>query len=274
MITVITGKIGGGKSLLALTFMLAQFAKGGCVVSNFTLNEENLDRYLKKHHRRNLVEGMHQFHDFESEPEFQKSVPFGIPGLPVLVLVDEAQLYYNQAESARLQSRMMRLVSFLTQSRKCAVDVIFITQHDTTIWAQFRHQCLFGYKCRDMRAVSLPFIGQIASLGLCWVKYDILSGEIMERGRTPLSPELFGLYDTRQMYDSQMRDLQSSATVWQPVPKNQKGKFDEIDLDCDSVPRRGFLLWLENLLSFFGSKGSRAGGTAEGSGGAGKEKGG
>jgi hypothetical protein len=115
-----------------------------------------------------------------------------------------------------------------------------------------------------MRAVSLPFIGQIASLGLCWVKYDILSGEIMERGRTPLSPELFGLYDTRQMYDSQMRELQANAVIWQPLPKNQKGKFDEIDIDRVSVPRRGFFLWLENLFSFFGSKGSRSCGTPEG----------
>ena len=256
MIYVITGKIGGGKSLLALTKILEHLSKGGCVFSNFTFNLAAIDTYMRKHFRRRLVANQLNYHDFEVEPEFQNAVFFGVPELPVLVICDEAQLYFNQAESARLQSRMMRLVSFLTQSRKCSVDVIFVTQHDTTIWAQLRHQALFGYKCRDMRVVTLPFVGQIASLGLCWVKFDILSGEIMERGRTPLSKELFGLYDTRQMYDSQMRDLQAKARIWQPVPRNAKGIY-ETDSNSDSVCRRGLFLWLQDLFTFRGKAISR-----------------
>lgn len=225
MISVITGKIGGGKSLFALTHAVEKLAKGGCVVSNLALDEIEVDQYLWANYRRRLSHGQIRYHDFEEEPEFHHKIPFGTPQLPVLVICDECQLYYNAAQASQLQAKYLKLVSFLTQSRKCSVDVVFVTQHDTTIWAQFRHQALFGYKCRDMRVVSLPFVGQLPMLGLSWVKYDMISGEIMERGRTPLSPRLFKLYDTRQMYDSQMRDLQSKAEIWQPLGRDAPAKF-------------------------------------------------
>ena len=241
MIYLVTDKIGGGKSLLMLTKILEHLGKGGCVVSNIALLELEVDKWLKRHRGRRLVADQVQFHDFEEEPRFHLKIPFGVPSLPVMVVCDEAQLYYNSADAARLQAQYSKLVSFLTQSRKCCVDVWFVTQHDTTIWAQFRHQALFGFKCRDMRSVSLPFIGQVGALGLCWVKFDVMSGEIMERGRTPLSKDLFGLYDTRQMFDSQMRELRESAKVWQPVPKNAKGKYE---IAADHRPRRR---WLELL---------------------------
>ena len=239
MITMITGKIGSGKSLMGLVEIMKLLGQGLCVVSNFTFDERAVDRWLWKKHRRRLVEGQLQFHDFEQEPEFHKSIPFGMMGKPVTVFCDEAQLYYNQADSSRLQSQMMRLVSFLTQSRKCKVDVWFITQYETTVWAQFRHQCLFGYRCRDMRAVTLPFVGKLPIAGLKWSKFDTQSGEIMERGSTPLSRELFGLYDTNQMYDSQMRDLQANARIWEPVPKNAPGKFEEEITLADSCKPEG-----------------------------------
>lgn len=226
MIYFVTGKIGGGKTLLMLTHALEHLGKGGCVVSNIALVEERVDDYMRRRFRRRLVEGQIQFHDFEAEPRFHREIPFGVPELPVMVICDEAQLVYNAADAQGLQRNLSSLVSFLTQSRKACVDVWFVTQHDTTVWAQFRHQALFGYKCRDMRQITLPFVGRLPSLGLSWVKYDIMSGEIMERGKTPLSKDLFGLYDTRQMYDSQMRELQANARVWLPVPRNAIGKYE------------------------------------------------
>jgi len=234
MIYMVTGKIGGGKTLLTLVKMLEHLGKGGCVVTNVALDEVEVDKWLHRKYGRRLVEDQIVRHDFEEKPNFHEEIPWGVPELPVMVICDEGQLYYNQAQSTKLIERLMKLLSFLTQSRKTCVDVWFVTQHDTTIWAQFRHQCLFGYKCRDMRAVTLPFIGQVGALGLMWVKYDIMSGEIMERGRTPLDKKLFLLYDTRQMYDTQMRELQKTAKIWKPVSKDAKGKY-EINSDNSNL---------------------------------------
>lgn len=245
MMYMITGKVGGGKTLFALTQILDLLVRGCCVVTNIALEPLGVDAAMKKRGRR-LVDGQIRPYDFEADPEFQGNIPWGVPGYPVAVFVDEAQLYYNAAQARTLESRLMRLISFLTQSRKASVDVWFITQHDTTIWAQFRHQCLFGYKCRDMRVVSLPFVGQIGGLGLAWVKYDMISGETMETGRTPLSKDLFACYNTRQMYDSQMAELQASAEIWQPVRKGQKGIY-ETGNHSSRVHRRSFLGRVFNL---------------------------
>lgn len=254
MIYTITGKIGGGKTLLALSRMVSDYwARGGCVVSNIAIDERALDSYLRKKCGRRYVAGMYRRHDFEAEPDFQLAIPWGVPGCPVGVFVDEAQLYYNSTQSRALETRFLRLVSFLTQSRKANVDVYFITQHDTTLWAQFRHQALFGYKCRDMREISLPFVGKIGGLGLHWSKYDVISETVLETGKTPLSADLFGLYDTRQMYDSQMTGLQSSSEIWQPVQKNTKGLY-EIDFVSSGRLWPFGLRWVPRLFLFLRKK--------------------
>lgn len=237
MISVVTGKIGGGKTLLALAHLiLPHLAKGGCVVSNVALKHDQIARYLKKKHRATLMRDQLRFYDFEAGPEFQGVIPWGIPGLPVLVVCDEAHLYYNAALASKLTAQCMKLVSFLTQSRKASVDVVFITQDDRTLWTQFRNQALFGYRCRDMRAVNLPFVGKASFLGLNWVKFDIQSGEIMERGRTPLSKHIFALYDTLQMYDSQMTELQKCAEIWDPSKVTEPHPINENAPDIDYSP--------------------------------------
>lgn len=270
MIYFVTGKIGGGKTLLMLTKILEHLAAGGCVHTNIALNERAVDEWMMRKRKRRLVDGQINWHDFEREPQFHRSIYWGVPELPVWVVVDEAQLYYNQAESAMLLKQYMDLISFLTQSRKACVDVWFVTQHDTTVWAQFRHQALFGYRCRDMRQVNLPFVGRLPGLGLSWVKYDVMSGEIMERGKTPLSKDLFGLYDTRQMYDSQMNALQAAAKIWRPVDKKTPGKY-EIDRDntCGGWLARRFGLagrYLVREEAVGGGAGQDRGGSAEGEG--------
>lgn len=236
MISVITGKIGGGKTLLALTQMLDHLAKGGCVISNVALHPDKVARHLLRTRGKKLLKDQLRHYDFEANPEFQGKIPWGIPSLPVLVVCDEAHLYYNAALAAKLTAQCMTLVSFLTQSRKASVDVVFITQDDKTLWTQFRNQALFGYRCRDMRSVNLPFVGKASFLGLNWVKFDVQSGEIMERGRTPLSPKLFGLYDTFQMYDSQMTELQKAAEIWDPAKRNEHHQINENENNPDIAP--------------------------------------
>ena len=226
--------------MFALTRALDTLASGGCLVSNVALNLDKVAAYLWKRRKWRLRVNQVRFHDFEADPLFQRSIPWGIPGKPVLVICDESHLYYNAALASKLVSDCMQLVSFLTQSRKASVDVMFITQDEKTLWTQFRNQALFGYRCRDMRAVNLPFVGKASFLGLHWVKVDIQSGEIMERGRTPLNREMFGLYDTFQMYDSQMSELQKNAEIWDI---NERTELYEINQDETNSDSNSDTLW-------------------------------
>jgi hypothetical protein len=219
MIYLNLGKVGSGKTLLSLTQILSILAKGGCVVTNIKLMEAGVDAYLWKYYKRRLGKGQIRFHDFEAQPDFRRAVPRGVPGLNVHVFCDEAQLYYNSAQDLQLKKELLKLVSYLTQSRKMCVDVTFITQAAETLWSQFRYQALFAWKCRDMRVLSVPLFGKIFS-GLKYSQLDILSGEVLGRFGTKLHKDLFACYDTRQMYDAEMTDIFENAEVWEPLPKN------------------------------------------------------
>jgi hypothetical protein len=244
MIDLITGKIGGGKSLLALTRILARLEKGHCCVSNIALIQDEVAKYLRDQRRYKLKVGQLRQYDFEKNPTFQDSIPWGVPDAPVYVVCDEAHLYYNAALASSLTHQCMKLVSFLTQSRKASVDVTYITQDDRTLWTQFRNQAHFGYKCRDMRQIDLPFIGKAGFLGLNWVRFDIISGEIMERGRTPLNKKLFKLYDTYQMYDEQMTTLQQNAEIWNPNEQKEIYQPTQNHENNSDSNRSPFLTWL------------------------------
>ena len=209
MLEMTIGKVGSGKSLLETVKALRKMARGGCVVTNIALNAEGVDAYLWRHFRRRLGKGQMRYHDFEEQPDFRRAIPRGSRDLTVSVVIDEAQLYYNAANDRQLKATLLDLVSYLTQSRKMGVDVCFVTQAPETIWGQFRYQCLFMNKCRDMRCLSVPLFGKIFS-GLKYTKVDIWSGQVLETHSTKLHPDLFACYDTAQMYDSKMRDIGES----------------------------------------------------------------
>lgn len=241
MITLVTGKIGGGKTLFALAHqMLPALLEGRCVVSNIALKTTKVRHYFngsrwqrrlklfvfgkKKYKAKSWRLRPRQIRhiDFQKNIEFQNSIPFGIPGYPVLVVVDEAHLYYNSANQNEMKKNLLSLISFLTQSRKACVDILFITQHKSLLWNQFREQVEFGYRCRDMRHAELPIVGAVTALGLRWAKYDVISDEILGYGSTKINKALFALYDTYQTYDEQMDALMASAERWQPITKKQK----------------------------------------------------
>jgi hypothetical protein len=221
MIYLCTGKVGSGKTLLALTQMLGILGRGGCVVSNVALRDEGVDDYLWKHFRRRLGKGQVRFHDFEAEPDFRRSVPRGVDGCNVGVFCDEAQIYYNSVADTELKRTFLDLVKYVTQSRKMRVDLTFITQVADSVWKQFRDQALFEYRCRDMRVLSVPLFGKIFS-GLRYSQIDIKSGQLLAAKQTKLSPDLFACYDTAQMYNEEMRDIFASAEIWSPLPKNHQ----------------------------------------------------
>jgi len=222
MIYLVTGKIGSGKTLLVLTRIVEHLAAGGCAVTNIALNRDAVAEHLRRKFRRRLLPGQLREHDFEANPKFHHSIPFGVPALPVMVAIDEAHLYFNAAQDSTLRSAFLDVVKFLTQSRKAGIDVWMITQAVETLWRQFRLQALHGFNCRDMRAVKIPFFGSVGMLGLRWRKFDTITGETLENGTTPLDRRLFGLYDTSQMCDSMMQGLQADAEVWEPADNRIK----------------------------------------------------
>jgi len=228
MITLVTGKIGGGKTILSLFHALEHLSKGGLVISNIALRFEDCYKYVLKNYKRHIRPEQIIFHDFEELPYFMDSPDFrrGTTELKVLVIIDECHIFYH-ADSSKAKF-YKPVLDFLTLSRKFDVDIYLITQEPTTLYSQFRHQCQFTYYCLDMRQQSISVFGQLPMMGLQWSKRDTKSNSLQYRGVTKISQLLFNCFDTKQTYSKATRLLMEKTAIFEPVNTKKKLNNDKV----------------------------------------------
>lgn len=235
MITGIVGKVGGGKSLLALSQMLSHMADGGCIATNIELDMDGCAKWLWKRQRQ-VRSSQYVPLDLNEDIRFQNQIPRGVPLRNVKVFIDESHLFYNADDHRDLSSQYKDIKGFITQSRKVSVDVCFITQAWDTLYMQFRKQALFLYKCRDFREINFPIFGKLPGMGLLWSKCCASTDQVLENGRTPLSKELFRCYSTRQVYDDVTAALFEKMPLFQPQPNKVswlRSRFTKPKIICD-----------------------------------------
>jgi hypothetical protein len=217
MITGITGKVGGGKTLLALTMMLDHFIKGGTCCTNIELDVDAVARYCwvrgRRFHARQYV-----FLDLRRNALFHRQVIRGIEGWHVLVFIDEAHLKFPAAEYRELRKQFLEIEAFVSQSRKVRIDLYFITQAWSNVWNQLTKQALFIIECRDMRSMKLPLFGFALGgmLGLSWTKRDSATNVATESGRTKIARDVVQCYSTMQVYDDMMAELMEVLPECEP----------------------------------------------------------
>lgn len=133
MIEGIVGKVGGGKTLLALTKMLSHFMAGGCVCSNIELDVDAVARYCgkwgKRFHARQYV-----FLDMRKDALFHRNLVRGVEGWHVHMYIDEAHLKFPTAEYRALSKQFLEIEAFVSQSRKVRVDIGIITPAWDNVW--------------------------------------------------------------------------------------------------------------------------------------------
>lgn len=148
MIEIFQGRIGGGKTYTSVLRAAAHCKRGGHVYSNVELVRDGFEDLCRERFSFE-VDWEQQIHSLEAEqiPKVHKHIAGG-EGIPTLVIVDEAQLFYNSRDWASADKGMLTL---LTQSRKVGVDFIWITQAASNIDKQFRvlSQYVWGFK--DLR---------------------------------------------------------------------------------------------------------------------------
>jgi len=159
MIKVYTGVIGSGKTYSAINEIVLHLSKGGTVATNIVLNYDYISKYLEDYYSFKLNDEQYIFLKEDRITNFHRYTPQGTKDLPVLVIIDEAQLYFNSREYAKLMTESGKeFLAFLTQSRKEFTDVVFITQAIETIDKQLRIQIQFEVKCRDISTYEIPVI--------------------------------------------------------------------------------------------------------------------
>lgn len=218
MIEAITGKVGSGKSLKAVSDMAAHFVRGGCVCTNLELDRDAIARYCwKRGHR--FRDAQYVELPMRADPVFHRHMRQASPSnkLNVHVYIDEAHLFFPAAEYTRLRKEFLSVESFVSQSRRVRCDIWFITQAWDNVWGQLRKQALFEVACRDFRVIQLPLVGDAlgSMMGLKWTRLDAATNTALETGGTKLNKEIFSLYNTHQPYNDEMAEIMRTMEVYE-----------------------------------------------------------
>ena len=213
MIEVFEGRIGGYKTYSAVERMLKYIAQGGSVFTNIELKLDGCRIYLREKYLWDLQDGQYNFLKDEQVSEFHRHTPPGTPDKPVLVVLDEAHIWFN----ARDWSQTSReLLAFLTQSRKQSTDVIFISQSLLNLDKQFMRLVQYVWTFRDLQKIVMP--------GIRWLRYpfrhilqcqwDYDGKSLQKRYFVPKDSRIYACYNTFVLLRSFPR-LESVATNFQ-----------------------------------------------------------
>lgn len=123
----VTGNLGGGKTLSAVSLAAYGMARGYFVVSNVTLNLDELASEYGPHVRHLYKHFSFTASDFDPF-ELPAGSPRGTPGgKRVLVIMDECAEWIDQYTTVQ-DVRIKRFLSWLRHSSKRSQDVILIVQ--------------------------------------------------------------------------------------------------------------------------------------------------
>lgn len=233
-IYVVTGKLGGGKTLGAVSRINDALAKGKRVATNLDLALENLPACNRKTKRSRVLRvpdrpsvddikaigfGIEGVHDLSQAKQHYDESRFGI------VVLDECGTWLNsrdwQAEGRR------ELINFLLHIRKHLWDVYLIIQDISMLDKQARKALAeHVIYCRRFDRIGIPFLGSLVSVFTgSKLKMPKLHMGIVKYGDQPTSitvdrwfyngASLYRAYDTTQVFlDDYAHGLYSVLPPW------------------------------------------------------------
>lgn len=206
IIEAFTGKLGGGKTYSAVERIFAHLLKGGVYFGNVTLNWDYVKSWA---YEIGYVLDDKQYQPLTNDQiqEFYRHVIRGSDAQPVLLVIDEAHLFFNAREWSKTAKEVL---TFITQTRKVSVSMIVITQHLNNLDKQFVRMIQYDWRFRDMKKWKLP------ALGIAWplnqilqVCIDAQDGKtVMSRRFTSKNKRIFKCYESKALLvDLHLSDL-------------------------------------------------------------------
>jgi hypothetical protein len=186
--------------------MVAHWARGGTVCTNVEIKWPNIVDYISK--RWGVIPVPQQCIKLDNEQigSFYLHTPSGTPDLSVLVVVDEAHLYFNARDHAATHKNLRETLSFLTQSRKVYTDIIFISQSILNMDGQFRRLVQYIWRFRDLSKWKIPGLGvRYPFQQILCVQFDYDGTTVLNRQFAQKDTRIFDLYDTNALVSTFVR---------------------------------------------------------------------
>jgi hypothetical protein len=207
MISYVTGTLGAGKTFHSVRLGCRHLAKGGTVVTNVECDYSHIRAMIARRDGVWIQPEQLRVFDPEKTPQWEMEIPWGEAEGNVLVILDEAHLFYNSRDWAQTAANNRRLLEFLTQSRKAGVDVIWITQEGANVDKQFRVLAEWELAIVSTAHLPLGFLGKLPFRAYCVKKVSSRGNYLVHKEWFRYSKYLFGAYKTDSMLSQRMRDL-------------------------------------------------------------------
>lgn len=223
-VTLITGKLGAGKTLVAVGKIRDALLAGRRVATNLDLQLENLLPVRARQVACVRLPDKPTVADLELLGQGNEEMDETKNGLIVL---DELAAWLNSRQWG--DKERQPVIDWLIHSRKKGWDVMFICQNVSQIDKQVRESLVeYLVVCRRLDRLKIPFIGwliKLASGGLLTglmprihvgiVRYGTQVGSLLVESWVYLGRDLYAAYNTRQVFsDSYAAGTFSYLSPW------------------------------------------------------------
>lgn len=171
--TVITGTLGGGKSLAAVDLGMDHLSKGGTVIANIPIYREKVAAWMKDEFGLVMDQKRLVLLDQASIADFQNLAMRGNDRHTVMMLLDEAALDVGARDWKKHSDEQF---NFVVLCRKLKIDLVLIAQDANDIDKRIRQKMQTEINCRSL--MNLPVIGDFIRLPVfIRVRYTIELGK-------------------------------------------------------------------------------------------------
>lgn len=195
-IETLVGRIGSGKSLTAVRRMCKYMANGGHCYTNIKLKIDQCSRYAALNWQLDIDPSLYHPLTPDQISMFHRYTASGTPDCHTLVVIDEAQLYFNARDWAKADREFL---TFLTQCRHVHTDIIFISQSSENIDKQIRRLITTETRCRDWSKMQVGFLKFKALQLVMEAIYDYDGKTLLHREWILKEQALFDCYDSYEM---------------------------------------------------------------------------
>lgn len=226
MITVISGKIGAGKSFDAVRRIREHLANGGCVRTNISLDYIQIGKSV---HRRLSPRQIGKL----SADDDPKTIPTGDRrgrgNRKTIVLLDEALNWFQSTDAKKDDPKKKEWGEWLRQSDKLGQEVWFIAQNFERAAKWIRELAQVSeevFPLRDMRLfffIPFTWVFPFFRRMYCVKRRDVRSGQMIGCEFHLYNSKIWDLYDTSETYGfvgaaSAYDDLKRFPSYRSPLP--------------------------------------------------------
>lgn len=224
MITVVSGKLGSGKSYNCVRMIRDHLARGGCVRTNISLDAAQISRAVGRHVSSLQIGKLSHDDDPTTIPTGDRR---GRGTRRTLVVLDEALNWFqSEGTGDRKDSKKVQWGEWLRQSDKLGQDVYFIAQNFERAAKWIRELAQVSeevFPLKDIRilmflplGVLLPFFRCV----YCVRRRDVRSGLICGTELHRYSSRVWDLYDTSETFGFQgAASAYDAVRLWPPYKK-------------------------------------------------------